>query len=131
MSPRDGTTPSKLSTSSAALAALDKSYPWGRNKPRRQIASITATLGAELLIEYESVEVEVLRSTARQSVPADSRDASMAKLQPFACFHDWCLDILAPTDEGRALTLGLKLGNRRATVTFSGVTDAQSNTLAF
>src|ERR1700730_18025574 len=45
----------------AALAALDKSYPWKRNKPRRQIASITATLGAELLIEYESVEVEVLR----------------------------------------------------------------------
>jgi hypothetical protein len=41
-----------------ALHALDKSYPWGQNKPRKNIASITATLGAELLIEFDSLTVE-------------------------------------------------------------------------
>jgi hypothetical protein len=41
-----------------ALDALDQSYPWGRNKPRKNIAVITASLGAELLIEFDSLEIE-------------------------------------------------------------------------
>jgi hypothetical protein len=44
----------------AALAALDKSYPWGRNQPRKLIVAIEATLGAELLIECEAVEAQSL-----------------------------------------------------------------------
>jgi hypothetical protein len=48
----------------AALAALDKSYPWGRNRPHKSIVSIEATLGAELLIECDSFEVEPLESEA-------------------------------------------------------------------
>jgi hypothetical protein len=41
-----------------ALARLDESYPWGENQPLKNIASIQATLGAELLVEFESMEVE-------------------------------------------------------------------------
>ena len=41
-----------------ALDALDNSYSWGRNKPRKNIAVITATLGAELFIEFDSLAVE-------------------------------------------------------------------------
>jgi hypothetical protein len=41
-----------------ALDLLDKSYPWGEGKPLKKIASIQATLGAELLIEFDSLEVE-------------------------------------------------------------------------
>ncbi|AXL49003.1 hypothetical protein DSC91_000634 [Paraburkholderia caffeinilytica] len=41
-----------------ALGALDNSYSWGRNKPRKNIAAITATLGAELFIEFDSLAVE-------------------------------------------------------------------------
>ncbi|TKC85994.1 hypothetical protein FAZ69_22045 [Trinickia terrae] len=41
-----------------ALDALDSSYSWGRNKPRKNIAAITATLGAELFIEFDSLAVE-------------------------------------------------------------------------
>ncbi|HEY2021749.1 hypothetical protein [Paraburkholderia sp.] len=40
------------------LALLDKSYSWGEGKPLKNIAVIEATLGAELLIEFDSVEVE-------------------------------------------------------------------------
>lgn len=40
-----------------ALARLDESYPWGENQPLKNIASIQATLGAELLVEFESMEV--------------------------------------------------------------------------
>lgn len=46
------------------LAALDKSYPWGQNQPHKPIVSIEATLGAELFIECESVEVENLNFSA-------------------------------------------------------------------
>jgi hypothetical protein len=48
----------------AALAALDTSYPWGRNQPRKVIVSIEATLGAELLVECDDVEVIPLDSSA-------------------------------------------------------------------
>ena len=41
-----------------ALDALDNSYSWERNKPRKNIAAITATLGAELFIEFDSLTVE-------------------------------------------------------------------------
>ncbi|KVU68286.1 hypothetical protein WK73_24745 [Burkholderia ubonensis] len=41
-----------------ALAALDKSYSWGKGKPLKSIASVQATLGAELLVEFDSLEVE-------------------------------------------------------------------------
>ncbi len=41
-----------------ALAALDKSYPWGKDQPLKNIVAIQATLGAELLVEFESMEVE-------------------------------------------------------------------------
>jgi len=44
-----------------ALDALDKSYPWGKNKPRKKIVSITATLGAELLIEFDLLTIEADR----------------------------------------------------------------------
>jgi hypothetical protein len=45
-------------------------------------------------------------------------------LQQFGHFHDWYLDIVAvgPNQEPRTLTLGLYLGDKRATVTFEGVT---------
>jgi hypothetical protein len=47
-----------------------------------------------------------------------------ATLDKWGHFHDWYLDIVAvgPNVEPRTLTLGLYLGNRRATVTFEGVT---------
>lgn len=38
-----------------ALDALDQSYPWGKNKPHKNIARIQATLGADVLIEFESM----------------------------------------------------------------------------
>jgi hypothetical protein len=41
-----------------ARAALDKSYPWGKGNPSKKIAAIQATLGAELFIEFDSVEME-------------------------------------------------------------------------
>lgn len=37
--------------------ALDNSYPWGRDKAPKPIASVSATIGAELLIEFDSLEV--------------------------------------------------------------------------
>ncbi|NIF80576.1 hypothetical protein F3J20_24850 [Paraburkholderia sp. Cy-641] len=39
-------------------------------------------------------------------------------------FHDWYLDsvVIGPNTEPRTLTLGLYLANRRAAVTFNGVT---------
>ncbi|SMG60821.1 hypothetical protein [Paraburkholderia susongensis] len=40
------------------LALLDKSYSWGKGKPLKNIAFVQATLGAELLIEFDSLEVE-------------------------------------------------------------------------
>ena len=40
-----------------ARSALDKSYPWGRDKAPKQIVSISASIGADLLIEFESIEV--------------------------------------------------------------------------
>ncbi|ANB71947.1 hypothetical protein [Paraburkholderia phytofirmans] len=46
----------------------------------------------------------------------------MNELQTFDYFHDWQIDIVAVTDDGDSLTLGLKLDNRRATVTFVGTT---------
>ncbi len=46
----------------------------------------------------------------------------MNELKTFTYFHDWHIDILAVTDDGDSLTLGLKLDNRRATVTFIGTT---------
>ncbi|MFC0402857.1 hypothetical protein [Paraburkholderia rhizosphaerae] len=39
-----------------ALSRLDRSYPWGKDQPLKKIASIQATLGAELLVEFESME---------------------------------------------------------------------------
>lgn len=44
-----------------ALAALDKSYSWGKGKPLKSIASVQATLGAELLVEFDSLEIERAR----------------------------------------------------------------------
>ncbi|MBB5445222.1 hypothetical protein HDG38_003851 [Paraburkholderia sp. WSM4177] len=41
-----------------ALASLDKAYSWGKGKPLKNIAVLEATLGAELLIEFDSLEVE-------------------------------------------------------------------------
>ncbi|MGS0895849.1 hypothetical protein ACVBGC_25450 [Burkholderia stagnalis] len=41
-----------------ALATLDKSYSWGKGQPLKSIASVQATLGAELLVEYDSLEIE-------------------------------------------------------------------------
>ena len=46
----------------------------------------------------------------------------MNELKTFTYFHDWHIDILAVTDDGDSLTLGLKLDARRATVTFVGTT---------
>jgi hypothetical protein len=45
-------------------------------------------------------------------------------LEQFGHFHDWYLDIVAvgPNHEPRTLTLGLYLDDKRATVTFEGVT---------
>jgi hypothetical protein len=43
-----------------ALEALNNSYPWGRNKPLKNIAAITATLGAELFVEFESLEIQAM-----------------------------------------------------------------------
>lgn len=44
----------------------------------------------------------------------------MNELKTFQHFHDWYIDILAVTDDGDSLTLGLKLQDRRATVKFVG-----------
>jgi hypothetical protein len=41
-----------------ALSALDRSYPWGKGQPLKNIASIQASLGAEMLVEFESMVVE-------------------------------------------------------------------------
>jgi hypothetical protein len=41
-----------------ALAALDKSYSWGKGKPLKKIAQVQATLGADLLVEFDNLEVE-------------------------------------------------------------------------
>jgi hypothetical protein len=41
-----------------ALASLDQSYSWGKGKPLKYIAVVQATLGAEGLIEFDSLEVE-------------------------------------------------------------------------
>ena|ERR1700712_4740501 len=46
----------------------------------------------------------------------------MDDLNAFTYFHDWYIDILAVTDNGDSLTVGLKLDERRATVTFVGTT---------
>ncbi|WP_459622970.1 hypothetical protein [Burkholderia sp. 3C] len=44
-------------------------------------------------------------------------------LEQFGHFHDWYLDtVTVGPNEPRTLTLGLYLGNRRATLTFEGVT---------
>jgi hypothetical protein len=45
-------------------------------------------------------------------------------LDQFGHFHDWYLDTVAvgPNHEPRTLTLGLYLNDKRATVTFEGVT---------
>jgi hypothetical protein len=45
-------------------------------------------------------------------------------LDDWGHFHDWYLDVVAigANEEPRTLTLGLYLGERRATVTFEGVT---------
>lgn len=45
-------------------------------------------------------------------------------LEPFRHFHDWYLDTVAvgPNHEPRTLALGLYLDDKRATVTFEGVT---------
>ena len=45
-------------------------------------------------------------------------------LEQFGHFHDWYLDIIAvgPNHEPRTLTLGLYLDDKRAAVTFEGVT---------
>jgi hypothetical protein len=47
-----------------------------------------------------------------------------ATLKEWNHFHDWYLDriTVGPNEEPRTLTLGLYLGNERATVTFEGVT---------
>ena len=47
-----------------------------------------------------------------------------ATLDDWGHFHDWYLDTVAvgPNEEPRVLKLGLYLGDRRATVTFNGVT---------
>jgi hypothetical protein len=37
---------------------LDNSYPWGKDKSPKPIALISASIGAELLIEFDSVEVQ-------------------------------------------------------------------------
>jgi hypothetical protein len=94
-----------------ALDVLDNSYPWGRNKPLKKIASITASLGAELFIEFESVEVEPSQSRTREGLHGNIENLEQLR--------GWYLDILAVREENR-LTLGLKLDDRRATVTFVG-----------
>ncbi|MGF6443616.1 hypothetical protein [Paraburkholderia youngii] len=45
-------------------------------------------------------------------------------LKAWGYFHDWFLDsvVIGPNTEPRTLTLGLYLANRRAVVTFNGVT---------
>lgn len=40
-----------------ALAALDKSYAWGKGQPLKSIAVVQATLGAELLVEFDALEI--------------------------------------------------------------------------
>ncbi|CAM2177685.1 conserved hypothetical protein [Paraburkholderia sacchari] len=49
---------------------------------------------------------------------------SEERLKAWGYFHDWCLDsvTVGPNADPRELTLGLYVGNRRAAVTFSGVT---------
>lgn len=42
-----------------ALNLLDKSYSWGRGKPLKNIAVIEPTLGADVLIEFDTVEVKI------------------------------------------------------------------------
>ncbi|CAG9195691.1 hypothetical protein [Burkholderia vietnamiensis] len=60
-----------------------------------------------------------------------SEMTTTATLDDSGHFHDWYLDIVAigPNEEPRTLTLGLYLGNRRATVTFEGVTCFQLDRL--
>lgn len=41
-----------------ALLSLDRSYSWGKGKPLKNIAIIEATLGADVLIEFDSLDVE-------------------------------------------------------------------------
>ncbi|WP_044042236.1 hypothetical protein [Caballeronia insecticola] len=40
-----------------ARVTLDKSYPWGKDGLPKPIVSINATIGADLLIEFDSLDV--------------------------------------------------------------------------
>jgi hypothetical protein len=42
----------------AARAVLDKSYPWGKDDPPKLIATVQATLGAELFVEFDAMQIE-------------------------------------------------------------------------
>ncbi|MEM5373132.1 hypothetical protein V4C53_45225 [Paraburkholderia azotifigens] len=44
----------------SALEALNNSYPWGRDNPLRKIAVITPSIGAELFVEFESLEIQAM-----------------------------------------------------------------------
>ncbi|MCE4543225.1 MULTISPECIES: hypothetical protein [unclassified Caballeronia] len=41
-----------------ARSTLDGSYPWGKDKPPKPIASVSASIGADLLVEFESLDVD-------------------------------------------------------------------------
>jgi hypothetical protein len=40
----------------SARAKLEKAHPWGNNWPTKQIALISASLGAEVLVEFEEMQ---------------------------------------------------------------------------
>ncbi|AET93025.1 hypothetical protein BYI23_C008790 [Burkholderia sp. YI23] len=40
----------------SARTALEKSHPWGDNWPVKKIAKISASLGAEMTIEFDSMQ---------------------------------------------------------------------------
>lgn len=42
----------------SALKALEHAHPWGNDWPLRKIVAITSSLGAEIIVEYDELDIE-------------------------------------------------------------------------
>ncbi|CAB3679816.1 hypothetical protein LMG24238_02513 [Paraburkholderia sediminicola] len=42
----------------SALRALEKAHPWGSDWPLRKIIAISSSLGAEIIVEYDELDIE-------------------------------------------------------------------------
>jgi hypothetical protein len=42
----------------SALKALEQAHPWGNDWPLRKIVTISSSLGAEIIVEYDELTIE-------------------------------------------------------------------------